>query len=64
MNITEREAADLLSLLRRIRGEANNPGRKKHSVENMCDLAITIIKKTRRRNDTRIQDADRAAHRL
>lgn len=50
MTLTPKEAERLLLLLTKIRAEANNPERKKNSVENMCDKAKLIIKKKLRKS--------------
>ena len=49
MNITNREADALLSLLRTIRIETCKPNRRRYAIENLCDRATVIINKAKRR---------------
>jgi len=50
MNLKDKDAEILLSILRKIRAEANNPERKKYQIENLCSKASLIINKAKRKN--------------
>ena len=50
MTLTTKEADRLLALLKKIKAEANNPDRRKYSIENLCDKASLTIKKIQRKS--------------